>query len=649
VDKDAYGQRLTPESKQRLVENLQSAAFLKNSGLPGPPTFIIDSGNGIQALWRLDPQLSPTSENLHRIKQMNAFAIETTNGDKGTHNPVHLARLPGTTNIPSASKLKDGLVECQSKLLVSTGLVYPPSAFQQKEVLHLVAEGTSIIGAADPIESLDALLKWNVRESTKRIVVEGFDSEGKIEDDSPSGWQHKGVIELIEHGVPDAIIKGIITDEKWGISGSVLKERSREVDAYADRQIQRAHKSIEAYRRSEFPDDGVDLMEYGESESEEPQGESESDAPPKKPRRREHSLLESLEWVDPPFLIDGLIPYRGIGVIYGAPKSFKTFATSSIALHCAMGMDFYGQECRERVVVTYVAAEGGRVDFRNRCLAWCKLHRIDPAELEGWFYMCNTPVDLLDIKSLERFVRGLRGSQKRGLIVFDTLAKNSGTADENTKDTKAACWGANKVSRWISGTVILVHHEGKDSSRGARGSNVLLGDVDIAIRVVKKTEKGKTAKCLMTVEAARTIRDGQWWLFKPSDHVINDSLGEAMALEFLESKRPGEASAEESDEKPEPYRVKEPETVADFVVLKLHELQEGRTRQQLMTDGGWIKGTLYRAVKDLVKKGDVTINKKSGIVTLTEEGGGSARIMGGERRGEHAYKAPLDDEEIESH
>jgi hypothetical protein len=305
VDKDAYGQRLTPESKQRLVENLQSAAFLKNSGLPGPPTFIIDSGNGIQALWRLDPQLSPTSENLHRIKQMNAFAIETTNGDKGTHNPVHLARLPGTTNIPSASKLKDGLVECQSKLLVSTGLVYPPSAFQQKEVLHLVAEGTSIIGAADPIESLDTLLKWNVRESTKRIVVEGFDSEGKIEDDSPSGWQHKGVIELIEHGVPDAIIKGIITDEKWGISGSVLKERSREVDAYADRQIQRAHKSIEAYRRSEFPDDGVDLMEYGESESEEPQGESESDAPPKKPRRREHSLLESLEWVDPPFLIDG--------------------------------------------------------------------------------------------------------------------------------------------------------------------------------------------------------------------------------------------------------------------------------------------------------------------------------------------------------
>lgn len=53
-------------------------------------------------------------------------------------------------------------------------------------------------------------------------------------DDSYSAWQLKGIVELLERNVPDTVVKGIITDKKWGISRSTLKAgRNRTVDEYA--------------------------------------------------------------------------------------------------------------------------------------------------------------------------------------------------------------------------------------------------------------------------------------------------------------------------------------------------------------------------------------------------------------------------------
>jgi len=109
IDKDASRVRLTAVTKQRLVGNLKSEEFCKAAGLPGPPSLITDSGNGIQALWRIaDGGLAATEENIHAVKEMNAFVITALHGDKGNHSPVQLTRLPGTTNIRSVTKLKDG-------------------------------------------------------------------------------------------------------------------------------------------------------------------------------------------------------------------------------------------------------------------------------------------------------------------------------------------------------------------------------------------------------------------------------------------------------------------------------------------------------------------------------------------------------------
>jgi hypothetical protein len=189
-------------------------------------------------------------------------------------------------------------------------------------------------------------------------------------------------------------------------------------------------------------------------------------------------------------------------------------------------------------------------------------------------------------------------------------------------------------------TVILVHHEGRDASRGARGSNALLGDVDIAIRVVK----GGTElhpKCTLKVEAARSIRDGQSWEFEPVYRTLSDELGEAMTLRFLDSWIPGEKpSKAEKPTKAEPMQ--KAKTCADHVVLKLYELQEGRTQAQLVTDGGWPRSSVSDAIKQLVEWKDGEVNGR--IVTLTRSGRNNAMSMGAEWRGEDALSHANDED-----
>jgi predicted P-loop ATPase len=110
------------------------------------------------------------------------------------------------------------------------------------------------------IESLDALKKWRLSDSLLRIIEFGRDDQwqGKVSDDTDSGWQFRGIKMLIERGVTDTIIKGLITDPRWGISRSTFKGRNRTVDDYADRQIVRAHAALVEERKSRFPDDGIE-------------------------------------------------------------------------------------------------------------------------------------------------------------------------------------------------------------------------------------------------------------------------------------------------------------------------------------------------------------------------------------------------------
>ena len=74
-----------------------------------------------------------------------------------------------------------------------------------------------------------------------------------------------------------------------------------------------------------------------------------------------------------------------------------------------------------------------------------------------------------------------------GLIIIDTFNKGIavGGGDENTaKDQNIAAANLQQVQDVLTDIhVALIGHTGKDESRGARGSNAHLGDVDMMVQI----------------------------------------------------------------------------------------------------------------------------------------------------------------------
>ncbi len=85
-------------------------------GWTSPPTFIVDSGNGIQAGWLLPEPLDNTPENAVAVKAQAKALAEKLGGD-ATHDLARLLRLPFTTNFPNEKKRARGRAVRPAELL----------------------------------------------------------------------------------------------------------------------------------------------------------------------------------------------------------------------------------------------------------------------------------------------------------------------------------------------------------------------------------------------------------------------------------------------------------------------------------------------------------------------------------------------------
>ncbi|MAK85999.1 MAG: hypothetical protein CMK96_03410 [Pseudomonas sp.] len=94
------------------------------TGLAHPPSFVIDSGGGLNALWRLDEPC----ENLASIEAINQQVREYFDAAPGTWNIDRVLRVPGTVNYPNAIKRARGRGDTQAGWAVDDqGEVHDPA------------------------------------------------------------------------------------------------------------------------------------------------------------------------------------------------------------------------------------------------------------------------------------------------------------------------------------------------------------------------------------------------------------------------------------------------------------------------------------------------------------------------------------------
>lgn len=222
---------------------------------------------------------------------------------------------------------------------------------------------------------------------------------------------------------------------------------------------------------------GVDLQAFDQAEV------PAKDLGPQKPAR--FPLIQAADFAGSPaaeWIVKGVLPRGELVVAYGESGAGKTFAVLDLALAVARGAPWRGCRVRRGRVV-YVAAEGSG-GLRKRLTAYARHHQVDLAAVD-LLVVPAAPNLLLkdDALGLSRAIAALGPAS---VIVIDTLAQTTPGGNENAaEDMGKALAHCKGLHRATGATIVLVHHSGKDTSKGARGWSGLRAAADAELEVVR--------------------------------------------------------------------------------------------------------------------------------------------------------------------
>ena len=195
----------------------------------------------------------------------------------------------------------------------------------------------------------------------------------------------------------------------------------------------------------------------------------------------EDLLKAFLETLTMGWTIEKILPESSnLIVVFGAPSGGKSFAVLDMCLSITTGKDWHGYAVKQRSVL-YLAAEG-QTGMLKRIKAWKTHHGIDHGDFALLPMPCIIDSDAQRF-DLIQLVESLPFKPK--IIVLDTLARSIQGDENSTKDMGLVVAAAGELIDTTGAQVILIHHSGKDETKGARGAIALTGATDTMLKVVK--------------------------------------------------------------------------------------------------------------------------------------------------------------------
>lgn len=192
--------------------------------------------------------------------------------------------------------------------------------------------------------------------------------------------------------------------------------------------------------------------------------------------------------LDYPQLIENLLDQNAMSVLYGESNTGKTFVALDLAYHVATGQP-WGNRRTTQGGVLYIAAEGGR-SAENRFTALRQHYQpTTPPPLA----LMPCPINLFNSKKqLQEIITLIRQAEKEKepirLLIIDTLSRALAGGNENSSEDMTAFIDSVDVIRHQTQThVLIVHHSGKDTSKGARGHSSLRAATDTELEIIGNT------------------------------------------------------------------------------------------------------------------------------------------------------------------
>jgi hypothetical protein len=205
--------------------------------------------------------------------------------------------------------------------------------------------------------------------------------------------------------------------------------------------------------------------------------------------------LPRLRW-----LVKGVVPDAGIGAIYGESGTYKSFVTLDLMAHISNGLEWFGHRVSAAPAV-YVPFEG-QGGIPNRVRAWriaqtaarcagsLATFAPDPSVSSGVAVVME-PLNLREQADRERLVATLTEcGWAGGVLCIDTLAHASSGIEENSSAMGEMISIFRDLQHRLGGVILLVHHSGKDQSRGMRGWSGLHAAMDFVIECQREGDLG---------------------------------------------------------------------------------------------------------------------------------------------------------------
>ena len=335
---------------------------------------------------------------------------------------------------------------------------------------------------------------------------------------------------------------------------------------------------------------------------------------PELPRSKDDFFLEprsALKIHSPDWLIQGVIEKGTLAAVIGESGSGKSFLALDLAACVQTGKPWHGRDVQQGDVV-YLAGEG-RSGLVRRIGAWEHRYKDSLDDL----MISSRAIDLGDRRNqLPKVQQALQALEKPPvLIVIDTLARHH-TGDENSaSEMSSFISNLDRLSEEFKATVLIVHHAGKDPSRGARGSSAFRAALDHEIRVTKP-ETGITN---LTCEKAKDAEPFPPMSFRLKQSDVVDELGRMLAepdgspvrscvLEEIEYIQPSSKAKQLTEKQAE----------AQQLFFELRKQSE----DGIVTRSSWYKALESKniATSDVAKKRLLDLMVEMGTFTVQGEG-----------------------------
>lgn len=201
----------------------------------------------------------------------------------------------------------------------------------------------------------------------------------------------------------------------------------------------------------------------------------------------------------PDYLINNILESDAHGMLSGASMAFKTFVAIGMVHSICTGADFMGQKVYKTGKVLYVCGEGQGALSRR-----IKAKQIVDGGFNNNLQILDGTIRIDNKNDMERLKQAIDEIQPV-LVVFDTFASLVSETDENSpsdvgrvlKLIKETCRNASNTSSMI------VHHHGKDASKGMRGASNFTNDTDFSF------ELNRNIGSMMTTLSCKKMKDGE--------------------------------------------------------------------------------------------------------------------------------------------